>query len=174
MGSSMDRRSAPLVAALVACSPALDWREVRVGADALVAQFPCRPERRIRDVPVAGARVRMEMVACSAEGSTFAASHFAVQEPAGVSAAIEGIKAAAIANVGGASPQGGPFQMRGMTPNPAAARLSVAGHLPDGNAVRLHAVFFSRGLQVYQLSVLGPAPSAAAVETFLAGMGFKG
>jgi hypothetical protein len=118
--------------------------------------------------------VRMEMIACSAEGNTFAASHFSVHEPAGVSAAIEGLKAAAVANVGGASPQSGPFQMRGMTPNAAAARLSVAGHLPDGNAVRLHAVFFSRGLHVYQLSVLGPASSGAAVDTFLAGMRFKG
>jgi hypothetical protein len=174
MALSMVWRSAPLVAALVACSPTLDWREVRVGADALVAHFPCRPERRIRDVPVAGARVRMEMIACSAEGSTFAASHFSVQEPAGVSAAIEGLKAAAVANVSGASPQSGPFQVRGMTPNAAAARLSVVGQLPDGGAVRLHAVFFSRGLHVYQLSVLGPAPSDAAIDTFLAGMGFKG
>jgi len=174
MASSMDWRSAPLVAALVACSPTLDWREVRVGADGLVAQFPCRPERRIRDVPVAGVRVRMEMMACSAEGSTFAASHFAVAEPAGVSAAIEGLKAAAVANVGGAAPQGAPLQIRGMTPNPAAARLSVAGHLPDGDTVRLHAVFFSRGLHVYQFSVLGPAPSGAAVDTFLAGIGVKG
>ena len=45
-----------------------------VDGDALVAQFPCRPDRRIREVPVAGVRVRMEMVACSAEGMTFAAS----------------------------------------------------------------------------------------------------
>lgn len=174
MASSMDWRSAPLLAALVACSPALDWREVRVDADALVAQFPCRPDRRIREVPVAGVRVRMEMVACSAEGSTFAASHFAVEEPASVSMAIEGLKAAAVANVGGAAPQSAPFELRGMTPNPAAARLSVTGRLPGGEAVRLNSVFFARGLRIYQLSVLGPASSTVAVDTFFAGMGFKG
>jgi hypothetical protein len=169
----IDWRGAPLLAALAACSPALDWREVRVDGDALVAQFPCRPDRRIREVPVAGHRVRMEMTACSAEGNTFAASHFAVDEPANVSAAIEALKAAAVANVGGASAQSTPFELRGMTPNPAAARLSVSGRLPGGEAVRLSSVFFSRGLRVYQLNVLGPASSASAADTFFAGTSFK-
>ena len=174
MAFSIDWRGAPLLAGLVACSPALDWRDVRVDSDALVAQFHCRPERRIREVAVAGAAVRMEMVSCSTEGMTFGASHFAVAEPANVKAAMEGLKAAAVANLAGASPESTAFELRGMTPNPSAARLSVAGHLPGGEAVRLHSVFFSRGLRIYQLSVLGAAPSNAIVDTFFAGMGFKG
>ena len=173
MAPSIDRRGAPLLAVLVACSPALDWREVRVDGDALVAQFPCRPDRRIREVPLAGARVRMEMVACSTGGMTFAASHFAVDEPANVATAMAALKAATVANVGGASPQSVPFELRGMTPNPAAARLSVAGRLPGGEAVRLSSVFLSRGLRIYQLSVVGPASSSSAADTFFAGMGFK-
>ncbi len=167
------RCAMPLLAALAACSPPFDWREVRVDEATLRAQFPCRPERRVREVPIEGTPLRMEMVTCSTEGITFAASHFAVRDPAGVSAAIDAVKAALVANLGGAAPKTSAFQLAGMTPNPSTARLDVTGRRPDGEAVDLHTAFFTRGLRIYQLSVLGKAPPPQVVDTFFAGLVFR-
>ena len=60
----------------------------------------------------------------------------------------------------------------GLTPNPQAARVSFAGRLPDGAAVQQHSVFFSKGLRVYQASVIGTKPPLDAVETFFTGLKF--
>ena len=38
-------------AALAGCSPALDWREVRLEAAPLKTMLPCKPERESRFVP---------------------------------------------------------------------------------------------------------------------------
>ena len=167
------RCAMPLLAALAACSPPFDWREVRVDEATLRAQFPCRPERRIREVPIEGTPLRMEMVTCTAEGITFAASHFTVPGPAAVAAAIEAVKAASVANLGGPAPKASVFQLAGMTPSPSAARLDMTGRRPDGEVVDLHAAFFTRGLRIYQLSVLGKAPPPQVVDTFFAGLVFR-
>ena len=167
------RCAALLLTALAACSPALDWREVRVDEAALRAQFPCRPERRVRAVPVQGTPLRMEMVTCTADGTTYAATHFAVLDPAAVSSAMDAVKAASVANLGGPIPKTTPYQLAGMTPNPSAARLDLTGRRPDGEAVELHAVFLSRGLRIYQLSVLGKAPPPQAIDMFFAGLAFR-
>jgi len=167
------RLVALLLAALAGCSPALDWREVRVDEAALKAQFPCRPERRVREVPIEGIPVRMEMVTCTADGTTYAASHFAVRDPAAVSSAMDAVKAASVSNLGGSPPKTSAFQLVGMTPNPSAARLDLTGRRPDGEVVDLHSAYFSRGLRIYQLSVLGKAPPAHAVDTFFAGLAFR-
>jgi len=167
------RRVALLLMALGGCSPALDWREVRVDESALKAQFPCRPERRVREVSIEGMRSRMEMVTCTADGTTFAGSHFTVRDPAGVSSAMDAVKAASVSNLGGPPPKTSPFQLAGMTPNPSAARLDLTGRRPDGEVVDLHSAFFSRGLRIYQMSVLGKAPPQHAVDTFFAGLAFR-
>ena len=164
---------APVLAALAACSPALDWREVRVDEAALRAQFPCRPERRVREVSIQGTPLRMEMVTCTADGTTYAASHFAVSDPGAVTAAMDAVKAASVANLGDPAPKASAFRLAGMTPNPSAARLDLTGRRPDGEAVDLHAAFFSRGLRIYQLSVLGKAPPPQAIDTFFAGLSFR-
>src|SRR5688500_8965624 len=137
MGRTIMRCTAPVLAALAACAPTLDWREVRVDEATLRAQFPCRPERRGREVPIDGTPLRMEMVTCTAEGITFAASHFSVRDPAAVSAAIDAVKAASVANLGGSAPKTSAFQLVGATPNPSASRLAVNGHRPDGQPVDL-------------------------------------
>lgn len=39
---------------LAACSPALNWREVRATPSALKAMMPCKPDKAVRQVAVAG------------------------------------------------------------------------------------------------------------------------
>ena len=159
-----------LALVLAACSPTLDWRAVRVDNAALTALFPCRPDRVARQVRIAAATVRMEMAACTAGPDTFAVGFFDVAEPAAVGPALQTLRDAIAANIGTTAPAPAPYALQGMTPSPFAGRLDAGGHRPDGTAIRAHAVFFARGLRVYQASVTGAAPTPDAVNGFIGGL----
>ena len=161
-------------AACAACSPALDWRAFVPEGSELSVSFPCRPDRTARLVTIAGARAQMEMLACSAGDATFALAFVDVADPARIGATLAELRASAVANVRGGAPRSAPLQIKGMTPNEQAARLAVSGRLPDGAAVQEHAAFFTRGLRVYQATVIGARPVPEAVETFIAGLKFPG
>jgi hypothetical protein len=125
-------------------------------------------------VALAGATVQMQMLVCSADDATYALSFVDVADPARVGDTLVELRRIAVGNVQGVKPQVAPLQIRGMTPNAQAARLTVSGRLPDGAAVQEHAAFFVRGRRVYQASVIGAQPAAAAVETFIAALKFPG
>ena len=160
------------VACGAACSPTLDWREFVPEGSELRVTFPCRPDRHARAVVVAGAKVQMEMLICTAGDATYALSFADLADPARISAALAELRAAAVSNLQGRETGLAPLQVQGMTPNPQALRLVVSGRLPDGATVQEHAAFFTRGLRVYQATVIGSKPAPPAVETFLAGLKF--
>lgn len=172
-------RPASLIAVLaaacsVACSPALDWRDfVPEGTDIRVS-FPCRPDRHARAVTVAGAKAQMEMLSCSAGDATFALAFVDVADPARVGATLADLRATAASNLNDVSPQTLVLQIQGMTPNEQAARITIAGKLPDGAQVQEHAAFFARGLRVYQAAVIGAKPAPQVVDAFIAGLKFAG
>lgn len=161
-----------LLMGLTACSPTLDWRETAAEGSGVVAMFPCRPDRHARTVELAGSKLQMEMLVCPAGGATYALSFADVVEPAQVATALAELRATALRNLQAAQPQIAPAQISGMTPNVEALRLSVVGRLPDGAAVQEHAVFFAKGLRVYQGTVIGAKPAPEANEIFLSSFKF--
>ena len=173
MRALVARSIAGLFGMLAACSPPLDWREVRIDDGGFVARFPCRPQRLSRSLTLAGYAVRMEMATCSDEGITYAASYVDVGDPRAVQPVLEALQRAAAANIGAASGVPSPFALRGATPSAAAARLAIVGRLPDGRLVQEHAAFFPRGMRVYQASLIGTAPAPAAIDGFFTGLAFR-
>ena len=159
-------------ALLAGCSPTLDWREVRPDGDAIVAMFPCRPDRHERRLALAAGSVTMHMLVCSAGTATFALSYLDVAAPASVKLAMTELQTVAAANVGAASAPPEPFQLAGATAHTEAGRLRLAGRLPDGTAVKEHAAFFAKGLRVYQASVIGADPGADAIDGFFSELRF--
>lgn len=156
---------------LVACSPALDWREVQPAGDALRAVFPCRPAQHAREVLLAGRQTEMTMAACEASGMTFAVAHADISVPADVPRALEELRSAAVANVRHEGPAlRSPWVVPGATPNAQAGRLEVDGMLPSGASTHLSAVFFVRGLRVYQATVIAPRGDGDAAESFISGL----
>ena len=151
---------------LQGCSPALDWRETNVSGGAVSTMFPCRPENRVRQVPLAGAKFEMHLSSCTASGSNFAVSHVDVGDPALVQAVLAQLQAIAIGNIGGASPAA-PFKIAGLNANEAANRLSMSGTRADGSDIQAQAVFFSHGSVVYQATVVGARLDPDAADTFL-------
>jgi len=124
------------MALLLACSAALDWREVQPeGADA-VALFPCRPHTLERSVVLAGRTVPMSLHACSAGGRTWALAVAPLGDPTLVSAALEAMRRAAGRLHGAATGSRRlPLDVRGATPNAASGREELRGRLPDARTV---------------------------------------
>jgi len=163
------RPALALLLPLVACSPALDWREVRPADSDALALFPCKPERFARRVPLAGAQVEMRLASCKAQDTTYAIGYATLVEPAQVTPALVQLRSAAAANIGG-TPAAADWTIAGMTPNPLAQKLVMQGHDAEGKPVHEEAVFFVRGLRVYQATMVGPALDPAAAETFFNGL----
>lgn len=161
-----------VLAGLGACSPTLDWRETAAEGSGIVAMFPCRPDRHARTVELAGSKLKMEMLVCAAGGATYALSFVDVPDPARVNAALAQLRGASLGNVQAIAPRSTPASIGGMTPNAEAVRVAAAGRLPDGAGVQVHAVFFAKGLRVYQASIVGAKPLAEANEIFLSGLRF--
>lgn len=162
------RSSAFLLAAatLWACTPALDWREVRPPGSGIVALFPCKPNAMTRGVPLAGQNVALSLHACSAGGQTWGLAHADVGDPARVGAALQELRASAARNLGAAAGRPLALKVAGATPNPAAGRDQIDGRAPDGQALAGQVAVFARGTVVFQATVLGAALSADAAETF--------
>lgn len=161
-----------LVLAGAACTPNLNWREIQPEGSELFAMFPCKPERFSRRLSLAGEAVEMRMSSCDVDGVTYAVAYASLQDPAKVNPALGELQAAAVRNLGGTATEAAVPAINGMTPNHLAKRIDVAGRGTDGSAVQEQAVFFVKGLRVYQASMVGPKLNAEAIETFVAGLRF--
>ena len=156
-----------LVCAATACTPVLDWREVRPEGAGLVTLFPCKPAGYARRVPLAGMTVEMSLSACSAGAVTYAVGYVDIGQPQLVARALDELIAAAARNIGATRAQAStPLFVEGMTPNPQAGRQAFAGQLSDGLRVEERVAVFVRGTRVYQATVVGARLDVEAVETF--------
>jgi hypothetical protein len=154
----------------IACTPTLDWREVRPEGSGVRALFPCKPSRQVREVALAGAPVSMAMHACNAGDAVYALAFADVGDPARVSSALGELRRTALRNIHAAAPEARPFAVAGMTPNAQAVRFRGSGHRPDGSAVEEDVSLFAHGTVVYQATVLGTAVDAVAAQTFVDGL----
>ena len=157
--------TAVLLAALAACTPALDWRQAYLEGSGVAMLFPCRPDRHERAVRLAGVDLRIQMHSCRTANASFSLTFVDAALPAQVGALLDELRGRAVANLAGVSTVR-PFAVPGATPNDRSAQLRIEGRLADGRGVTEHATFFVKGLRVYQATVLGEAESAEAVETF--------
>jgi hypothetical protein len=152
--------------ALSACSPALDWREVRPEGWGLVASWPCRPTGQSRQVALAGPAVTLDLQACSADGHMFALASADLADPARVGPALRALGDAARANVQGRVEAVRPAAVPGMTPNADARWWQLQGRLPDGQPVHEHVLVFAHGLRVFQATVVGAQAGEAQATLF--------
>jgi len=164
-----------VMAVLPACSPALNWREVRADPTALVALLPCKPDRGTRTVPFAGRETPMSMTGCDADGATFAIASAEIPDPSQASAVIAQWQAATAANLHGAPGPAQPFVVQGAVPAvPGTVPLRVVGtgRRADGSAVQSQALYFAHGGRVFQAVIYASRIPPEAAETFFAGLKF--
>lgn len=174
----MTLRAVPAVLALacvLACTPVLDWRDVRPPGAGLVALFPCKPAGHARRIVLADTPVEMTIYACSAGGATYAVGFADLGQPAQVGRGLSALAEASARNIGSAlAADTAPVSVPGMTPNPQAQRLSLTGRLADGRPVQEQVAVFSRGTRVYQATVVGVQLQADAVDAFFGALRLQG
>ena len=134
------------------------------------ALFPCRPENRVRQVLLAGAKLEMHLESCTAGGANYALSHVNVGDAAHVEPALRQLQSVFAGNIGGTAVGAGSFNVPGTSPNPLASRMAATGSREDGSAIAAEAVFFARGTMVYQATILGTRVGGEATDTFFAGL----
>lgn len=155
-----------LMASLVACSPSLNWREVRPLDAQAVALFPCKPDDLLRQVDLAGLSLSLHLVSCEAQGRVFALAHAALPSGAQASEVLDALRRATESNVGSKGVVLPAWSVRGMGPDPAAQHLRWRGVRPDGSSLEVEAVYFSGGDRVYQASIVGSSSEVEAAEMF--------
>lgn len=155
-----------LVLASSACSPSLDWRDVRPAGSGAQVLFPCKPETNSRPVTSA-ASGRMGLASCKAAGLSFSLAWAEVADPSQVSPALRQMRAALLTKLTAQPTPPQPLQVPGMTPNPEAGTQRLEGSAAAGTH-KAQVALFTRGLWVYQAVMLGDKRDDAAWSNFLA------
>lgn len=176
--SSLRSGAVPLLSAAVlaatfslsACSPALDWRDVRPTGSPMHLLMPCKPGSQVRPVALAGQPVRLTVLACAAGGQTWGLAFADLGDPGRVSAALAELGQSAAGNIGAAASRSSPFAVPGATPNPASVRLRLEGAMPDGKPVQMQLAVFTHGTLVFQATAYGERVPDEAAETFFNGL----
>ncbi len=141
-----------LALAVSACSPALDWREMRPEGSAAQVMFPCKPELQTRP--------HMGLARCEAAGLEFSLSWAELPDPTQAGAALKQMRESLLPKLGGTPEAPQAFVARGMTPQPEALTQRISGKRSA------HLAVFVRGARVYQLLMSGPRVDEAAWEAF--------
>ena len=155
--------------ALTACSPALNWREVRLEPGALVALLPCKPDQGARAVSLGGQNLTMHMMGCEADSATFAVSYVDVPDATQAGAVQAQWKAAMLGNMRATQNRENPFDIKGVMGTSGAVQLQAQGMQPDGRAVVAQGVWFVRGTQVFHAVIYASKINSDAADAFFTG-----
>jgi hypothetical protein len=159
-----------LASVLLACSPGLNWREVRPEHAGLSLLFPCKPEVESRPLRAAAAglpALEMGLAVCMAEGARFSLAWADVDEPAKLTPALAQMRASLATKLHARAQPAQALALAGMTPNPEALTQVLRGGQAEGREVQAEVAVFARGLRVFQLVRLGPQAGGPTWESFL-------
>lgn len=163
-----------LAAALVGCSPALNWRDVRMEDTPLRLQLPCKPDKAEREVSMAGSALPLRMLGCRADGALFAVSHVRASDAAAAPALLDGWKRAVLRHAQAADVVEQTWAPAGAWQLPQSVRIKARAQGDGGQAVALHATWFaaadSAGVHLFHAVVLAPQPQPQAIDAFFASL----
>lgn len=162
------------VAYLVACSPALNWRQLSIDSGRVQVLLPCKPDHASRDVTLRAVKqemsVTLKLQGCEASGMQFTFGHMTVPDGMQSSAAMAAWRLASLAPLQGNGDldQTVNWQLQGarVDPLPTRTRVVTSKH-------QAQFVWFAQGPNLYQAAVYGnyldkDLPEAA--ETYFSGI----
>jgi hypothetical protein len=161
------------LALLCACTPTLNWRELRLEPSPLKALLPCKPDRASRTVQIAGQTLQLQVAGCDAGGATFAVMLADLPSPAEAGAVLAAWRQATLLNMQatGASTQDSAYLPAGALALPQSVMTRASGQrsAPPG-PVAAQAVWFSSGAQVFHAVMYAERIAPDAAETFFGGL----
>jgi hypothetical protein len=174
--SFLSRRSA-LVASLAtalllsACSPALNWRDVRTEDTGLGFLMPCKPDAAKKILPMGAQIAELKLLSCNAGNATFAVASADIANQAATSAVLAQWQAAALANIHAEpSAVSSPFKLLGASSEPAAVLVKAQGKRPDGAPTSSQTVYFAQGSRVFQAVIYAEKITPEAAQTFFSSL----
>ena len=157
-----------LVLLLCACTPVLNWRDVRLeSADgsALKAALPCKPDNATRKQQLADIQVDLSMMGCVANDATFTLSRIPLTNALEAPKVLEAWQAASVSNVNAKPASMVAATVSGAAAWPPAIRVTLIGA-----ATQAHMLWFAKqtatGVVLYQAALYGKQPSNEALTTF--------
>lgn len=154
---------------LQACSPALNWRDVRLDPTPIVALLPCKPERAARDVSMGNQTLSLKLVACDAGDAKFAVAYADTRDADKTGPLLASWRTVTLANMRATAPADVPVNIKGVAALSAKGVLA-SGVRPDGSAVVLQAVWFASGTHIFQASIYSDAARPPVAETYFSGL----
>lgn len=165
--------SALALGLLVACQPALNWRDVRLDNTPLKVQLPCKPDRASRAVAMAGQNLQLHVAGCDAGGATFAVMQADLPQPQLAAVVLAQWRQATLLNMRASSAQDVVFVPAGAYSLPQSVQTQALGRRPasaGGAAVQARAVWFSNGAQVFHAVLYADVIEPAVADTFFASL----
>ena len=159
---------------LLACSPGLNWREVRPAQAPLLALFPCKPDAAERNLPLGDKEVLVKMLVCEADGALFTLASTDVKSEPKLGEALDLWRKATLTQMKASASNEKPFALKGALALPQASKVVAKGLKPDGSTLIVHAAWFVVDTTVFQAAVYfsrGTADANGAVaETYFSGL----
>lgn len=188
------------LAVLPGCSPALNWRDVRLENTRLALLLPCKPDKAEKTVPLGGQPTVLTMMGCNAGGATFAVAVADLGDASKADAVLAQWQTLTLANMkappvgasvtaltaasssaptaASAAPAQQPtqtlaFKLGGTGVQPSAVLVNAFGSRADGRAVAGQAAYFAQGSQVFQAVVYADRITPELGETFFSSIKFE-
>jgi len=169
-------------ATLVACdnAPSLDWHAATLADAGLQARFPCAPDvaQQKVDFGMEQGAVTVTMMGCDAVDSTYAVSHWLLNDVREADDALAFWEAAVLAKMDAVdSPDaksGAPFVPVGAMRLSRSIRATVQGVGPSGWTLTTHGVWFARQegkkARIYHAVIYAPKPQHQVADAFFQGL----
>jgi hypothetical protein len=153
------------VLALLACSPALNWREVPLNR--LTALLPCKPDRAQRTVHLGSQALQMDMAGCEAAGGLFAISHLRLSAPGQAAQVLADWRAGTLRSMHSTAVTELPWRPVAGAGAPALppVLLEATGKGADGTVVQARLAWLVDGVDLFLLAVYAPRLTADMTET---------
>lgn len=170
---SLPRPSLALLIAtalLAACSPTLNWREVRPEGTRLALLLPCKPDKAQKNVPLGGPATPLSMLGCDAGGATFAVAVVQLGDAAQAGPVLAQWQNLTLANMKAGPAQVSPLKLPGAAD---AILVKAQGQRADGTAVSGQAAYFAQGAQAFQVVLYADRIAPEVAETFFSSLKFE-
>ncbi len=154
---------------LAACSPALNWREVRPEGTRLALLLPCKPDKAEKTVPLGGPATPLSMLGCDAGDATFAVAVAQLADAAQAATVLAQWQSLTLANMKAGPAQVSPLKI----PGADAVLVKAQGQRADGTPVSGQAAYFAQGAQVFQVVLYSARIAPEAADTFFSSLKFE-
>lgn len=156
--------------ALTACSPSLNWREVRASQGELKTMLPCKPDQGSRKQALGGLELDVHMSGCEAGGALFAVSSVTLDDPSRALAVQLQWQAALLENMRASTSTTSPYSIRGATPLLEPLQIMALGSDQQGRGVSAQGVWFAHGARLYHAVIYAERIRSEMSEPFFGGL----